>query len=163
MKFIDSVEIGIPREEVLRLLLDPVHLPMWLRGLVLQESLSGGHSEVGSVSRLVVRQGAAEIETTETITRREPAGLVEIPGETDVMIERELVAEGMRGVSRDRIFVMNPRRTRWECENEYRFDSLKMRLLSPMMREEFQTRKRRNMRDFKAFAEQGVDVRSIRR
>lgn len=164
MKFIDSVEIGLPREEVLRLLLDPVHLPMWLRGLVLHESLSGGHGQVGSVSRLVVRQGAAEeIETTETITRREPAEPVEIPGETDVMIERELVAEGMHGVSRDRIFVMNPRRTRWESENEYRFDSLKMRLLTPVRRGEFQTQKRRNMRDFKAFAEQGMDVRSIRR
>lgn len=159
MKFNDSVEIGLPREEVLRLLSDPTHLPMWLRGLVSHEPLSGGHGEVGTVSRVVLRHGAEEMEGTETITRREPTDGVGLSGETEVVFERELVADGMRNVTVDRLFEMNPRRTRWESENEYRFDSLKMRLLAPVMRGEFQKQTRQHMRDFKAFAEQGVDVR----
>lgn len=160
MRFNDSVEIGLPRYEVLRLLSDPGHLPKWLRGLVSHEPVSGVHGEVGTVSRVVFRNGSEEMEGTETITRREPADVAGLSGETDVLFERELVADGMRNVTRDRLIEMNPRRTRWESENEYRFDSLKMRLLTPVMRGEFQKQTRQHMRDFKAYAEQGVDVRS---
>lgn len=160
MRFNDSVEIGLPRYEVLRLLSDPGHLSKWLRGLVSHEPVSGVHGEVGTVSRVVFRNGSEEMEGTETITRREPADVAGLSGETDVLFERELVADGMRNVTRDRLIEMNPRRTRWESENEYRFDSLKMRLLTPVMRGEFQKQTRQHMRDFKAYAEQGVDVRS---
>ena len=160
MKFNDSVEIGLPREEVLRLLLDPAHLSMWFRGLVMHEPLNGGHGEVGTAARVVFRRGTEEVDVTETIMRREPTNPSGISGETDVIVEREFVADGMRGVIRDKISVMNPRRTRWERENEYRFDNLKMRLLAHVKRTEYQTQARQHMRDFKAFAEQGVDVRS---
>lgn len=162
VKFIDSIEIGLPRQDVVQLLSDPEHLPMWLRGLVLHEPVSGGHGEVGTVSRVVLRHGDDEMEGTETITRREPAEVVGLSGETDVIFERELVADGMRNVTRDRLIEMNPRRTRWESENEYRFDGLKMRLLSVAMRGAFQKQTREHMRDFKAYAEQGIDVRSTR-
>ena len=160
MKFNDSVEIGLPREEVLQLLLDPTHLSRWRRGLVLHQPLSSDHGAVGTISRVILRKGSDEIEITETIARREPPNLAGISGETEVIVERELVADGMRGVTRDRIFAMNPRRTRWESENEYLFDSLKTRFLAPMKRGKFQKHARQQMRDFKAFAEQGIDVRS---
>lgn len=160
MRFNDSVEIGLPRHEVLRLLSDPGHLPKWLRGLVSHEPVSGVHGEVGTVSRVVFRNGSEVMEATETITRREPTDLAGLSGETDVFFERALVADGMRNVTRDRLIEMNPRRTRWESENEYSFDGLKMRLLAPLMRGAFQKQSRQHMQDFKAFAEQGLDVRS---
>jgi uncharacterized protein YndB with AHSA1/START domain len=37
MKYIVSIEIAMPREEVAQLLADPAHLPKWLRGMVLHE------------------------------------------------------------------------------------------------------------------------------
>lgn len=160
MRFTDSVEIGLQREEVIRLLSDPAHLPMWLRGLVRHEPVSGTHGEVGSVSKIVQRNGAEEMEGTETITEKEPSDLAGISGETDVIFLRELVADGMRCITRDRLIELNPRRTRWESESEYRFDSMKMRLLTPLMRSAFQQRSRKRMKDFKAFVELGIDVRS---
>lgn len=162
MRFIDSIEIGLGREETLRLLSDPQYLPQWLRGLVSHEPVSGTHGEVGTVSKVVFRTGSTESEAVETVTAREPADLSrleELAGEDEVYFERELVAEGMRNITRDRLFEMNPRRTRWESESEYLFDSLPMRLGAPLMRRAFQKQTRRHMQDFKAFAEQGIDVR----
>lgn len=160
VRFIDSVEIGLGREETVRLLSDPRHLPMWLRGLVRHEPISGTHGEVGTVSKVVLRNGADEIEAIETITVREPADLTGLAGEDEVHFERELVADGMRNVTRDRLIELNPRRTRWESENEYLFSSLPLRLLAPLMRRTFQKQTRQHMQDFKAYAEQGIDVRS---
>lgn len=160
MRFNDSVEIGLPRHEVFRLISDPGHLPKWLRGLVSHEPVSGVHGEVGTVSRVVFWNGSERMEATETITAREPSDPAGAPGETLVEFERELVADGMRSVTRDRLIELNPRRTRWESENEYSFDGLKMRLLAPFMRNAFQKQSRRHMQDFKAFAEHGLDVRS---
>lgn len=160
MRFTDSVEIGLQREETVRLLSDPAYLPMWLRGLVHHEPVRGVHGEVGTVSKIVLRHGSEEMEGIETVTVKEPSELAGISGETDVIFERELVVEGMRSITRDRIVELNPRRTRWESGNEYRFDSLKMRLLAPLMRGTFQKQSRQHMQDFKAFAERGVDVRS---
>lgn len=79
MKYTDSIEIALPREKVVQLLADPAHLPKWLRGLVLHEPLSGEHGQLGTKSRVVMQMGQRKIECTETITRREPADLHEIP------------------------------------------------------------------------------------
>lgn len=160
MRFNDSVEIGLPRDEVVRLLSDPEHLPFWLRDLVSHEPVSGVHGEVGTVSKVVFRNGPELMEATETVTMREPADPIGIPGEAEVIFERELVADGMRNVTRDQLIELNPRRTRWESQSDYRFDSLKMRLLAPVMRTAFQKQTRKHMQDFKAFAEQGIDVRA---
>lgn len=46
-------------------------------------------------------------------------------------------------------------------ENEYRFSGL-MRLLAPFMRGVFCKQSQQHMRDFKAFAEQGTDVREAK-
>lgn len=159
MRFIDSIEIGLGREDTLRLLSDPQYLPQWLRGLVSHDPVSGTYGEVGTVSRVVFRTGSTETEAVETVTAREPADLTGLAGEDEVYFEREVVAEGMRNITRDRLFEMNPRRTRWESESEYHFDALPMRLGAPLMRRMFQKQTRRHMQDFKAFAEQGVDVR----
>lgn len=57
MKYTISIEIAMPREEVVQLLADPAHLPKWLRGMVLHEPLNGVHGQVGTKSRVVVQVG----------------------------------------------------------------------------------------------------------
>jgi hypothetical protein len=158
MRYTDSVEIALPREQVVRLLSDPVHLPKWLRGLVVHEPVSGEHGQVGTVSRVVLRTGQQEMEGTETITRREPADLHDIPRDRTVHFEREIVAPGMWSVTRDRLTESGPGTTHWESENEYRFGNLLMRLLGPFLRGAFRKQSRQHMEDFKAFAERGTDV-----
>ena len=162
MKYTVSMEIALPRERVAQLLADPEHLPKWLRGLVLHEPLNGGHGQVGTKSRVVMQMGQQKIECTETITRREPANLHGIPRDTIVHFERELVAKGMWSATRDRLTEAGPETTLWVQENEYRFSSLPMRLVAPVMPGAFRKQSQQHMQDFKAFAEQGTDVREAR-
>jgi hypothetical protein len=159
MKYTVSIEIALPRERVAQLLADPAHLPKWLRGLVLHEPLNGMHGQVGTESRVVLQTGQQTMEGTETITRREPLNLHEIPRDSVVHFDREIVAEGMWSAARERLTEAGPETTLWASENEYRFSGWPMRLLAPLMRGAFRQQSRQHMQDFKAFAEQGTDVR----
>ena len=161
MKYTDSIEIALPRKRVVLLISDHELLPKWLRGLVLHEPLHGGHGQVGTESRVVLQMGQEEMECTETITRREPTDLRQLANDEVVHFDREIVAQGMWSVTRDRFSEVGPETTLWECENEYRFTSLPMRLLAPFMRGAFRKQSRQHMQDFKAFAEQGTDVRTV--
>jgi hypothetical protein len=162
MKNTVSLEIALPRERVAQLLADPEHLPKWLRGMVLHEPVTGEHGQVGTRSRVVMQMGQQKFEGTETITRREPVDLHAIPKDTVVHFERELVAEGMWNATRDRLIETGPETTLWVSENEYRFDSAAMRLLGPLMSISFRRQSLKHMRDFKAFAEHGTDVREAK-
>lgn len=159
MKYTVSIEIALPREQVVRTLADATHLPKWLRGVVLHEPLNGMHGEVGTRSRVVMRMGQQTMEAVETITRREPADLHEVPRDGVVHYEREIVADGMWNAARERFTEAGPERTLWVSENEYRFDSLPMRLMGPLVQGTFRKQSLQHMRDFKAFAELGTDVR----
>lgn len=159
MKYTVSIEIALPREKVVELLADPVQLPKWLRGLVVHEPLSGEHGQLGTKSRVVLEMGKRTMECTETITRREPADLRDIPETAVVHFDREIVGPGMRSVERDRLTDAGPDRTLWEAESEYRFSSVVMKLLGRLMSGYFRKQSLQHMQDFKAFAEQGKDVR----
>ncbi|MBP2367805.1 SRPBCC family protein [Pseudonocardia parietis] len=162
MKYTVSIEIALPRERVVQLLADSAHLPKWLRGLVLHEPLSGVHGQVGTESRVVLQTGQQKMEGTETITRREPANLHGIPRDSVVHFDREIVAEGMWNAARDRVTEAGPEATLWVQENEFRFSSVPMRLVGLVMRSAFRKQSQQHMQDFKAFAEQGADVRDTK-
>jgi carbon monoxide dehydrogenase subunit G len=162
MKYTVSIEIAVPREQVVQLLADPAHIPKWLRGVVLHEPLNGMHGQVGTESRVVMQTGQQTMELTETITRRDPADLHEIPRDSVVHFDREIVAKGMWSAARERLTEAGPETTLWESENEYRFSSLPMRLMVPFMRGAFRKQSLQHMQDFKAFAEHGTDVREAK-
>jgi len=65
----------------------------------------------------------------------------------------------MRSAARERLTEAGPETTLWTSENEFRFSSLPMRVVGQVMRRSFRKQSRQHMLDFKAFAEQGVDVR----
>ncbi|TKG70584.1 SRPBCC family protein [Prauserella endophytica] len=159
MKYTNSIEIALPREKVAQLLADPAQLPKWLRSMVLHEPVNGIHGQLGTKSRVVMQSGKRKIECTETITRRDPADLHGIPKETVVHFDREIVGPGMWSIVRDRLTEANPETTLWEQESEYRFSGLLMRLVGLLMPSAFRKQSQQHMQDFKAFAEQGKDVR----
>lgn len=162
MKYTVSIEIALPRERTAQLLADPAHMPKWLRGLVLHEPLSGVHGQVGTKSRVVLQMGQQKFEGTETITRREPADLSEIPTGSVVHFEREIVGEGMWSAARERLTEAGPETTLWVSENEYRFSGVLMRLVGALMPGAFRKQSLLHMQDFKAFAELGKDVREAK-
>ncbi|UGT59561.1 SRPBCC family protein [Nocardia asteroides] len=159
MKYTNSIEIALPRERVAQLLADPAHIPKWLRGVVLHEPVRGVHGELGTESRVVLRTGNREVECVETITRREPAELRDIPAGAVVRFDREIVGAGMWSAVRDRLTEAGPGTTHWESESEYRFDSRLIRLLGRLLPGSFRKQSQQHMLDFKAFAEEGRDVR----
>ena len=162
MKYTVSIEIALPRERVVQLLADPAHLPKGLRGLVLHEPVSGMHGQTGTKSRVVMQTGQQKMELTETITRREPANLHGIPRDCVVHFEREIVTRGMWCAARERLTESGPETTLWVSENEYRFSGLLMRLVGLFMPGAFRKQSQQHMQDFKAFAEQGTDVREAK-
>jgi hypothetical protein len=162
MKYTVSIEIAMPLEEVAQLLADPAHISKWLRGVVLHEPLSGVHGHVGTTSRVVMEMGQQKFEATETITRREPADLRGIAKGSVVHFEREIVTEGMWNAARERLTEAGPNTTLWVSENEYRFSGLLMRLVGLLMPGAFRKQSLQHMQDFKAFAEQGKDVREAK-
>jgi carbon monoxide dehydrogenase subunit G len=162
MKYTVSIEIALPRERVAQLLADPEHIPKWLRGVVLHEPLNGVHGQVGTKSRVVMQMGKQEFEATETITRREPVDLQRVPKESIVHFEREIVGRGMWSAVRERLTEAGPQATLWESESEYRFNGLMMRLVGSLMPGAFRKQSLQYMQDFKAFAEQGKDVREAK-
>ncbi|MFS8103180.1 SRPBCC family protein [Lentzea alba] len=159
MKYTVSIEIALPLERVAQLLADPAHMPKWLRGLVVHEPLSGVHGHVGTESRVVMQMGQQKFEGTETITRREPEDLSEIPAGSVVHFEREIVGDGMWSAARERLTEAGPETTLWVSENEYRFSGVMMRLVGFLMPGAFRKQSLQHMEDFKAFAELGQDVR----
>ncbi len=159
MKYSNSIEIALPRERVAQLLADPAQLPKWLRGVVLHEPLSGIHGQLGTTSRVVMQAGKRTMELTETITRREPEDLDEIPEEIVVHFDREIVGGGMWSDVHDRLTEAGPQTTLWEQDSEYRFSGLLMRLMGLLLPGAFRKQSQQHLQDFKAFAEQGKDVR----
>jgi len=162
MKYTVSMEIAQPRERVAQLLADPAHLPKWLRGMVLHEPLNGVHGQLGTTSRVVMQMGQQTIEGTETITRREPVDLHGIARESVVHFEREIVVKGMWNAASERLTEIGPETTLWVSENEYKFNGLLMRLVGLLMPGAFRKQSLQHMRDFKAFAEHGTDVRDAK-
>jgi hypothetical protein len=162
MKYTVSIEIAMPQEQVAQLLADPAQMPKWLRGLVLHEPLSGVHGHVGTRSRVVMQMGQQKFEAIETITRREPTDLHGIPKGSVVYFEREIVGEGMWSAARERLTAASPDTTLWVSENEYRFRGLLMRLVGLLMPGAFRKQSLQHMQDFKAFAEQGKDIREAK-
>lgn len=159
MKYTNSIEIALPREKVVHLVADPAQMPKWLRGLVLHEPVNGVHGQLGTTSRVVFQMGKQRMEATETITRLEPADLHAIPSSVVVHYDREIVSEGMWQAQRDRIIDAGPDTTLWESESEFLFDGLLLRLMGRLMPGTLRKQSRQHMQDFKAFAEQGTDVR----
>ena len=159
MKYTVSIEIALPLERVAQLLADPANIPKWLRGVILHEPLNGLHGQVGTKSRVVMETGQQKFEVIETITRREPADLRNIPKGSVVHFEREIVGEGMWSAARERLTEASPDTTLWVSENEYRFSGLLMRLVGLLMPGTFRKQSLQHMQDFKDFAEHGKDVR----
>lgn len=159
MRYTNVIEIARPRDHVARLLADPAHLPSWLRGMVVHEPVDGAHGALGTTSRVVMRSGRSTTEMTETVTRREPDDLDDVPADVVVHFARETLGPGMRMVVSDRLTVAGPATTRWESDSELELTHLLPRLLARVAPRMFHRQSQQHMADFRAFAEHGTDVR----
>ena len=148
MKYTVSIDLELPREKIVALFGDPQNMPKWQEGLQSFEPLEGRPGQPGARSRLVFQMGKRRIEMVETITERD---LPEVfSGTYDT--------KGVHNVVRNRFVELSPQRTRWESENEFRFQGA-MRIIGLLFGSSFPKQSLKYMQDFKAFAEEGRDVR----
>ena len=64
--------------------------------------------------------------------------------------------------ARERLTESGPETTLWVSENEYWFSGLLMRLVGLFVPGAFRKQSQQHLQDFKAFAEQGTDVREAK-
>ncbi len=150
MKYTVQIEINLPRQKVIDLFDAPENLPKWQKGLISFENISGDPGQPGAQSRLLFKMGKGTMEMIETITKRD------LPEVFDGTYE----APGVFNVVKNRFIVVGENRTRWESENEFRFTTIMMKCIGFFMQSAFPKQSLKYLKDFKSFAEEGIDVRN---
>ncbi len=148
MKYKVDIEIDLPRDEVIKLFDSSDNCFKWQEGLQSFDPISGEPGQPGATARLVFQMGKRTIEMIETITSRN------LPDEFSGTYD----AEGVHNVVSNRFIELGPNKTKWESENEFHFSGF-MRLIGFFMKSAFPKQSLKYMQDFKAFAEDGKDVR----
>ena len=148
MQYTVSIDLDLPRERVIELFDNSENLYKWQRGLVSFEPLEGEPGHPGAKSKMVFKMGKRNIDMVETITKRE------LPEAFDGTYD----AKGVYNIVKNRFIELGPDKTRWDSDQEFQLKGF-MRVIGFLMPGAFKKQSLKYMQDFKAFAEDGVDVR----
>jgi hypothetical protein len=144
-----AIEIELPRERVIELFDSVENIYKWQNGLQSFEHLSGEPGQAGAKSKLIYSHGKNRIELTETITLRnlpdEFNGTYEWPGGCNTL--------------ENRFIALSDNRTRWTSTCAYEFKSIMLKVMGTLMPGVFRRQNLKFLRNFKAFCEEGRDVR----
>ena len=145
-----SIYIDLPRAKVIDLFDCPDNIFKWQAGLQSFEHLSGTSGEPGAKSKLISLNGKRRIELIETITKHN------LPDEINGTYEWD----GGRTTVENRFIELGPDRTKWESTSSYDCTGLIMKLMMFLFRGKFREHNMTILRNFKAFCEEGRDVRA---
>ena len=147
--YTSEVVVELPRERVVELFDSSENLYKWQTGLQSFEHVSGEPGQPGAVSLLVFQNGRHRIELTETITANnlpdELSGNYSWKGGSNTLVSR--------------FIELGPNRTKWESTCSYHFTSLFLRFMGFIAPGMFRKQNQMFMDNFKAFCEEGKDVR----
>lgn len=143
MKFTLELPIHKPRAEVWEAFEDPENLKKWQPSLVTVEVLQGTQGQPGTVSKLTFREHEREFSLRETIIRREA------PQRLDQLYENNFADN----IVRNSFTGQGAEQTLWIVETEYKFKTLVMRFLGPLMKKNLVARTRLDMERFKKVVE----------
>lgn len=149
MQYTLEIEIEQPREQVAALFGDPENLGAWQPGFLKCEDISSDPGQAGSVCRLSYLHGKREVELMETIE------VANLPEEFSARFE----APGMVMTVRNRFEEAGPDKTKWISDNDAQVSGFMMRLMTILMPGCFRKQSWKYMENFKAFAEEGRDLR----
>ncbi len=145
-----EIEIALPRARVIELFDKTENLFKWQTGLQSFEHLSGEPGQPGARSKLVFQNGKHRIELIETVTERN------LPD----VINGTYEWAGGKNALRNRFIELGPDRTRWESTCEYRFTSFPLKVMGLLAPGLFRKQNLKFLKNFKAFCEEGHDVRT---
>ena len=144
-----SIDINKPRAEVVELFDSSENIFYWQPGLQSFEHSSGEPGQVGARSLLVYQNGKMRIELIETITK------VDLPDEFNGTYEWNKSSNTLE----NRFIDIDGHTTRWESTCAYNFGSLPEKLMGVLVPWVFRKQNMGFLKNFKAFCEQGWDVR----
>ena len=143
MKFKLELPINKPRAEVWKAFDNVENMKKWQPTLITFEPVSGTPGQPGAVSKLTYEEGGREFALIETITHREE------PNRFDGLYENNFADNVIKNT-----FIEHDKdQTRWVMETEFKFKTLLMKIMGPLMKKNFVKRTQRDMERFKEMAE----------
>lgn len=143
MKFTLELPINKPRSEVWQAFDNPENMKKWQPTLHSFDRISGTQGQPGAVSRLTYEEDERQFTLIEKLTYREELKRL------DGLYENDFADNIVRNTFVER----DNNQTLWVVETEYKFKTLIMRILGPIMKKNFVARTQRDMKRFKDMVE----------
>ena len=140
MQSVVQLDIDAPQATVAELFADPAMNPRWMEDVARIEPVSGELGQVGSVYRMVPKQGPV---FTVTVIARE------LPEELQLSLESPGISVAVRG----QLIKLSERRTRLVSEENFAFDGVFNKVSGFLAQQAIKAAHRRHMKSFKHFAE----------
>ncbi|MEO5888401.1 MAG: SRPBCC family protein, partial [Anaerolineales bacterium] len=115
----------------------------WQPTLIKFEPVSGTPGQSGAVSKLTYEEGGREFTLIEKITLRDE------PNSFDGVYENNFTDN----IVRNKFIEQGEHQTLWVMETEFRFKTLIMNIMGPLMKKNFVARTQKDMERFKEMAE----------
>lgn len=143
MKYKLEVPINKPRADVWKAFDNPEIMKAWQPSLVKFETISGKQGQPGAVSRLTYEENSREFSLIERVTGRDE------PNSLEGVYENQFTDNTIR----NRFIEQGKDQTLWIVETEYRFKTVLMKILGPLMKKKFVERTTKEMQRFKEMVE----------
>ena len=143
MKFKLELIINKPRAEVWQAFDNVENMKKWQPSLVKFETTSGIPGQPGAVSKLTYEEGGREFSLIEKITHRDE------PNSFDGVYENNFTDN----IIRNKFIELGEHQTVWAMETEFRFKTLIMKIMGPLMKKNFVARTQKDMERFKEMVE----------
>jgi hypothetical protein len=143
LKFKLELTIDKPLAEVWKAFDNIENMKKWQPTLVKFEPISGIPGQPGAVSKLTYEEGGREFTLIEKIIHRDE------PNSFDGIYENNFADN----IIRNKFIELGQHQTVWAVETEFRFKTLIMKIMGPLMKKNFIARTRKDMERFKEMAE----------
>jgi hypothetical protein len=143
MKFRLELPINKPRVEVWKAFDNPQNMNKWQPSLISFDTISGRQGQPGAVSRLTFEENGRQFELIERVTYRDE------PTRLDGVYENNFADNTVKNT-----FIEKGKdQTLWVVETEFKFKTLAMKILGPIMKKKFVARTKKEMEQFKEMVE----------
>lgn len=143
MKFTLELPVRKSRTEVWKAFDSVENMKKWQPALIKFENMSGIPGQPGAVSRLTYSEGKREFFLTEKITFRAESDRF------DGAYENEFADN----IVKNTFIATSEKETLWKLETEFKFKTLIMKIVGPLMKKNFVKRTEKDMERFKKMVE----------
>jgi hypothetical protein len=143
MKFTLELPINKTRSDVWKAFDNPETMKKWQPSLISFEPVSGTQGQPGALSKLTYKENEREFSLMEKVTHRDELKRLDGVYENnfaDNIIRKTFLEQSMG-------------RTLWVLETKFRFKTLIMRILGPLMKKNLIARTQKDMERFKEMVE----------